>query len=1071
MKYSVFKGLRSFDPIPFKGLADPIFLRVRLAMTGSGRQKVLEEVPDQHDKNQYLRLNWEGYHLLEFANTVRPPKDDEDGTIRLDGFLESNGIGGFKELQTLPSSKKTAFTKAKSKRVFESLAAFQEIPTIVCFLNFLEFCRDSNPSRPLKVFDGDDPLPPVIIDGEEIPITLDFAIEDIKKHIKFEEESFKKEKLENESSLNAIEQQKTIQPVLTIPQAKENNTNYYANAVLQVIGREEEKARLGAFLDCDLDVAWFQLAGVAGQGKSRLAFDLIQDIKKKLNWRAGFLTEYGIESFKHDWKEWQPDAHYLLVFDYVIGREQAIKPILQTLIYNRGKFKDKKIRILLIERQRWDQGSVIKANDQRAQDETGLSVHIGDKAQWFLNLCEKKDFEGEFFKPCRFGDGVEELNELDQDDLVTIIKQLTMELVGKMRTFSDEMLKKILARIDDSGRPLYAYLLAQQLRESEEGYESWTKIDLLNYQLIRDKRRWEHAFKDKAPTWGDAHPAMELAVLATIVGEVKFQDAPIERYFDNIDSSLRKEAIAITSGWLINDDTRPQKIHALEPDLLGEWFVLYCFHQGLKFEELLDLAWDYSPDKTANFLQRITQDFIDSSKEASKWTVIEKLLAHKLRHENHYKALANVAVFIGVNLENRNLSISPNIIAALELAANSNNSDAMTYLGLLYLKGTNISRNPEKAVKWLQQASNDGRDSATYALAECYSRGEGVEQNWDKSMALFNLAHYQGSTLIAELYHQKSEQGDSAARVQLGDLYQEGDGVIQDWNKAISLYQDAIKVGEKSANDKLQRILLLQNFFDKDNFKNQKSNRLFQNITTHLAPIPFLDPPIMAASWKQLNSEEIALSLEKLAASFQILAVIKNLENYSPQCARVLPLNFYPNCSLVDIQFYNEITKNRLIISAVFNASNAILLNGNLHIIYDLNRSLLRVDSEQVAINYLQFLCSHVYDDYGPYQIITNLNEIPFVNDASISIIDKFKTSFFRPKWEKDPFHEWKEIESSHIYKACVLYGDALYATTFQMYLNATINVKEMNCIIEKLPILCRQYDGVFRSPLRPLNH
>jgi hypothetical protein len=86
------------------------------------------------------------------------PKNDEDGTIRLDGFLASHGIRGFKELQALPSSKKTAFTKAKSKCVFESLAEFQDIPTIVCFLNFLEFCRDSNPPRPLNIFNGDDRL-------------------------------------------------------------------------------------------------------------------------------------------------------------------------------------------------------------------------------------------------------------------------------------------------------------------------------------------------------------------------------------------------------------------------------------------------------------------------------------------------------------------------------------------------------------------------------------------------------------------------------------------------------------------------------------------------------------------------------------------------------------------------------------------------------------------------------------------------------------------------------------------------------------------------------------------------
>lgn len=637
-------------------------------MTGKVRQKIKDKL--NNDKKQ-LRQNWEGYHLLEFATTIRPVKQDTKRRKELDDFLDRNGIGGFEALQKLPSDN-SAFTTEKSEGVFESLAAFLDIPTFVCFLNFLEFCRNSEPRRPLDVFDGENKIS-IEIDDERKVVTLDNAIDGFKKHTKAAEEEFRRK-----SSQNKSEHSDPIQPRLATPEAKEGNKNYYANAALEVIGRDEQKKRLSAFLEYDKKVAWFQLAGEAGQGKSRLAFDLMYEAKD-LGWCAGFLWENNIKLFKDHCQDWQPDKPHLLIFDYVIGREQVIKPIIQTLISKQNQFQHK-IRILLVERQRWDQGNQINMRSQGNEDALGLS---GYKASWYRNLCEDSEYRDSDL-PCRFEDGIEEIMELDKDDLVTIVKQL---FSGAKLTISDDALKETLERIDGSGRPLYAYLLAQQLSETQEGYQNWTKIDLLNKQLERDKRRWEKAFwkddKKAAPTWGDDHPAMKLAVLATMVRGVEFQDKRLKEYFGNIYSSIRREAVAITSGNLVNDDIRPQTIGALEPDLLGTWFVLYCFYNDLEYEELLDIAWRHWPNEMAVFLARITEDFLDLPKEYKRLGLTEKLLSYKLFHENHYLALANVAVAISHNLYLKTLKIPQNIIAALEHAVIFSNTAAMIYLGIL----------------------------------------------------------------------------------------------------------------------------------------------------------------------------------------------------------------------------------------------------------------------------------------------------------------------------------------------------------------------------------------------------
>lgn len=359
------------------------------------------------------------------------------------------------------------------------------------------------------------------------------------------------------------------------------------------------------------------------------------------------------------------------------------------------------------------------------------------------------------------------------------------QISGVELTLTDHELTQSLERIDVSGRPLYAYLLAQQLSISTEGYDSWTEIDLLKFQLERDKFRWEKAFKEnETPTWGDNHPAMKLAVLATIARNINFEDELIEKYFGVFDSSIRKEAISITTSDVINSSKRPKVIEALQPDLLGEWFVLYCFSEGLKVEELLDIAWEYSPDNTAMFLQHITQDFIDIPKEYNKEGLIEKLLAYKPSHESHYQALADVATVIIVKLHQSNLSIPQNLIAALEHAAKLCDGDAMNSLGFLYSNGISVARNPEKAFGFYRQAADQGSSEAMVNLGVYYQIGEVVERNHEEAI---------------NLYLRAIDKGYSGAMHRLGICFQEGEGVEQNLSWAFELYQQAVEHGSSDA--------------------------------------------------------------------------------------------------------------------------------------------------------------------------------------------------------------------------------------------------------------------------------
>ena len=106
-----------------------------------------------------------------------------------------------------------------------------------------------------------------------------------------------------------------------------------------------------------------------------------------------------------------------------------------------------------------------------------------------------------------------------------------------------------------------------------------------------------------------------------------------------------------------------------------------------------------------------------------------------------------------------------------------------------------------------------------------------------------------------------------------------------------------------------------------------------------------------------------------------------------------------------------------------------------------------------------------MYDhrDNGPIQIISNLNEIPFEKEADQDIQDKIRENFFSPRHIKGHF----EREGWQKFEAYVLFGDALSVSAYKVFSDGMISREDDRIILDKLPILQRQYDGVFRTPLR----
>ena len=129
-------------------------------------------------------------------------------------------------------------------------------------------------------------------------------------------------------------------------------------------------------------------------------------------------------------------------------------------------------------------------------------------------------------------------------------------------------------------------------------------------------------------------------------------------------------------------------------------------------------------------------------------------------------------------------------------AAEQDNIKAKYNLGQIYFN----EKNYIEAHKWYEQAANEYYAVAQYMLGIMYTDGLGIKQDLDKANFWFKKAYGQ--------YNKKAEQGDSISQFRLAQMYQYGQGVQQDLEKARYWYEKAAKQGNSNAQLALDNINL-----------------------------------------------------------------------------------------------------------------------------------------------------------------------------------------------------------------------------------------------------------------------
>lgn len=403
------------------------------------------------------------------------------------------------------------------------------------------------------------------------------------------------------------------QPFLQAP-PRATAVAHYASRALPLLGRGAELARLRAFVDSADPFLWLQISGEGGQGKSRLALELMRLLRPAWmaadtapdDWSAGFLMDSDIDRFGDRWETWCPARPTLLVADYVVGRGDTLGPVLRTLSRRRLEFRHP-VRILFLERQPWNSvGGLQITSDRRASRRPG-------RAEWFVALCDRHDGADPIVADARYEDGLVHLRGLEARHLTAIVRSAAALSKFDCGRLGDEAIIERLGRIDASGRPLYALLYGEALAEGLG--DLWTNIDVLNAVLDRDwSQRWARCGLDEEmPAFGDDHPAMRLALLATMCERVELTDGSTLAPDLRVTARHRYLAAVITES-LERSLLDTRHVDGLEPDILGEWFVLRCLKGGLiDYERLLAVAWQLDPAAMARFVLRISRDFLEDA--------------------------------------------------------------------------------------------------------------------------------------------------------------------------------------------------------------------------------------------------------------------------------------------------------------------------------------------------------------------------------------------------------------------------------------------------------------------------
>jgi len=507
---------------------------------------------------------------------------------------------------------------------------------------------------------------------------------------------------------------------------KINYTNAleYNKRYIPFIGRSREMSALMDFLDSSERFLWWKIEGAGGIGKSRIAMELC-DIARKEGIYAGFYKLENSHLPDND-KRLVTTVPMLIVVDYALADQQKTINLLTYLqdklvTLNNDGVETCKIRVLLIDR------------DFRETWYNSIG-HLTDSS--YLETAKST---------LKVQDSHEDIRwSVIEHTIAVELHDRFQEKISELLPKRQEILNK-LQDIDSFKRPLYAFLAAEALvYDEEENIRNWNTNDFLKSHFNRITHRvWQKVLNfEKHRYWVE-----RLFLFNTLVrGLTKIE---ISEFLSNKNLTPDTQREIKDVYYVLADhyfDNELQIFQGLQPDILGEYFILNAIQRSLEeggseVKEILIEAWNAKADQAFWTTSLLIQDHLIDSTINSKAIVslIVNTYTENLKADNAQFAssfLVNILGFL-------DFSNSEHYLDALKAIKDEFNTEpeiTLTFASGLYNLFNN-SKQHETKMLYFHRLKNVYEDNINdERIAHQYS------------MALFNLFNIEDKIREKQVY-------------------------------------------------------------------------------------------------------------------------------------------------------------------------------------------------------------------------------------------------------------------------------------------------------------------------------
>ena len=363
-------------------------------------------------------------------------------------------------------------------------------------------------------------------------------------------------------------------------------------------GRKQEMAILDDFLDDKSALLWWAITGAAGRGKTRLAYEYVNQVNRCETWVARFINWPVLQNLllANEFVPKQSDKNLLLVFDYVYAYQNSIaKWVEQLNSYYNSKSK---IRILLIER------------EDKKIDSSGTMVI----APWEEMFCSASH-SPLLMRQLKYRNDNINLNRsaLSKKDCCDIV---TSYCKNTNRSLTSSQIDYIVNTAFISGKknitPLPQLLLTEfHLSKTSSATSTNPLVSALEDIVTRELQILYQTLQI------DTHIHISIfnriLHLTTVVGKTSMSDPLLLSYASNKNALQHTENVIeklINSPLCIPEIDDNYTISAIQPDLIGEYYVYTRFRNmsDKHLKDFLDVVNSTHPTELGRFLLRYIED-------------------------------------------------------------------------------------------------------------------------------------------------------------------------------------------------------------------------------------------------------------------------------------------------------------------------------------------------------------------------------------------------------------------------------------------------------------------------------